>query len=253
VSAAKAAFDAEEKVLKEAVKVKAKLGWSNLKQVATTKIDDEEKGEEGVKQMLKTSTRATMVGAQTLSEQAAARRASSMTPAQQAALSANSATKQHSQLSANAIVARKLCVPNSSYFKAAAHCNVEENKFLDFAKVLSLTKDDAEAATVKAKTDFLSNTIKKLEIDGTRTPSVSTDDGQSTKKGRYDQQLAKLKVLRDGMQVDMQAGAATRLTELDEWQMYHINECFRLKNTQKSLPNLSGVGRCIFNLHEKTI
>jgi hypothetical protein len=162
----------------------------------------------------------------------------------QAALAANAPNVHANAVSVNAAIARKLCVPNSSYFKSASQCNVEENKFLDFVKVLGLTKDDAASATAKAKADHLTSTIKKLESDGASSSLVPEETVR--KSGRHDQKLAKLRDLRDGMQV----GAAS-LNELDEWQMYHINECFRLKNTQRSLPNLSGVGRCIFNLHEK--
>ncbi len=111
--------------------------------------------------------------------------------------------------------------PNSAYFKAASSTtNVEKDSFRDFKSILSIP---SKSAPVNAR-ETLKATVEKLK----HVPSPLNSGVLHIDKIR--------KAVYAANQTEEK-----EFTDLQEWQIYHVEKVIEYRKTQKSLPNLNGI------------
>ncbi len=200
---------------KAALQKKAKKGWGNLRQVATTHLD-KRKGEdtsEGVKKMLMSTVR--VVGETEVRKDD--------DPLQRLL----ETEKRERELVRQARISRKReNLPNATYFKAAGICDTRENLFLNFDDVLALKSEDTLGMTVSPR-------------------SVLKDSMARIKEARIGGNITGVSETLRSVRSYVKSNESKKLNDTEEWQIFHIEQCFTYKTRQKSLPNLNGVkGKC---------
>ena len=203
---------------------KAKAGWSSIRVVATLRLTADEKDAAGIKKMMRGAVRAMNMNETTDP------RAESGPPPAGLVL-----TKEEEMKEEEALLERerndnrrrwKIRVPNARHFKAAAACDNDRSEFASFAKVLAVDSSSLKGTAVQPA-EVMRESLLRLE------EAASLFSEKAATKARAD-------VLRSIGAVGKEGGGGKRLSDLEEWQIYHVDKCLKERSEGRSLPNLRG-------------
>jgi CRP-like cAMP-binding protein len=219
VVAAKAVIDPHALIQK-----KARAGWGNLKAVATTHLEEDDKNDEGVKKMLMSTVRAVKDDG----SKGKGGKGGDIDPVE--ALLAQE-EQQRKDAEEREAMAQKWNrpVPNATYFKAAAVSDTRKSRFLNFDAVLGVDAEGLRGALVKPD-EVLRTSVGRIKEARLMESGGGGGKATSLRAG----------VLSSVNGVVNGGGGSKRLSDLEEWQIYHVERCLEEKDKMRSLPNLNG-------------
>jgi hypothetical protein len=201
---------------KASIKKKAKLGWKNIKSVATTHLDKTEVSEEGVKKMMMSTVRAVNeTGEKDIAD-----------PIERLQREEERKRLEREEEEKNKARQWKKCIPNTTYFKTAGVSDHKKSKFLAFDAVLDVDAAGLRGMSVKPA-DVLKESVARIR--------------EARGRGGADFMEKKASVLKDVKGLVAGGGEGKRLGDLEEWQIYHVEKCLEDRKEGKSLPNLMGL------------
>jgi len=199
---------------KSVIKKKARAGWGNIKKVATTHLEKDEKSEKGVQNMMMSTVRA-------VDEEGGYNETD---PVKRLLLEEEKKIKEREEEEAN-MVTWKRCNPNSMYFKTAAVSDTAKSAFLNFDSVLDIDCKSLRGLDVNPAA-VLKESVSRLR----EAKTLPGGEGTTLRAGVMKKVGGVMKV----------GGGGKKLTDLEEWQIFHVEKCLVEREQSKSLPNLMG-------------
>ena len=183
--------------------------------------EDADKDDQGVKKMLMSTVRAVNDDG----SQAKKKRSGKQEDSMEALLEQEELKRKEAEEREAMTKKWKRSIPNAMYFKAAAVSDSTKCPFLNFDTVLDINAENLRGAIVKPD-NVLQTSIGRIK----EARSLTGGDATSLR-------ASVLSSVNDAVSA---GGGSKKMSDLEEWQIYHVEKCLEEKDRMRSLPNLNG-------------